>query len=196
MAEDIDQQLKDFSTQLDRLRVLYEQHFLGMEKLPPLVARREAERALNALGNLSIGNTALRFRYNNLVRRWKTHTERWDKVVRDIENGTYRPHILSRDRRERAALDHDTQPSVPAVARRSPVPGMTEAELRDLHQRYLEACRQVGDTRDVKYDALVASLQRQVPALLEKKGADGFAFDVAVREGKVILRAVARRGSG
>ena len=196
MAVDIDQHLKDLSTQIDRLRVLYEQHFLGMEKMPPVVPRREAEKLLAFLGAQSIGNTALRFRYVNLVRRWKTHTERWDKVVRDMENGTYRPHLQMRDRRDRdrgAITARDLTSLAAEAARSSPVPGMSEAELRELHRRYLEACRTVGDQRDVRYEAMVASLSRQLPALLEKKGAQAFAFDVAVRDNKVILRAVARR---
>jgi hypothetical protein len=193
MAVDIDQDLKELASQIDRLRVLYEQHFLGMEKLPPVVPRREAERLLALLGNQNIGNTALRFRYLNLVRRWKTHTERWDKVLREIENGTYRPHLVARERRERDRGPSIAREPLPAAASQ-PVPGMSETELRELHRRYVEACRSLGDQRDVRYDALVTSLQRQVPALLEKNRADALVFDVAVRGGKVILRAVPRRG--
>ena len=58
-----------------------------------------------------------------------------------------------------------------------------------------QACRSLGDDRDVRYEALVASLQRQVPVLLEKNRARGLSFDVAVRNGKVVLRAVPRRSS-
>lgn len=195
MAIDIDQHLKELSSQIDRLRVLYEQHFLGMEKMPPVVARREADKVLQMLGAQSIGNTALRFRYQTLLRRWKTYTERWDKVVREIESGTYRPHLLAKERRDKDRTGpQSTQGAVPRpAAPGSPIPGMSEAELRDLHRRYVEACRAVGDGREVKYDALVASLSRQVPGLMEKNPERALGFDVAVRGGKVILRAVARR---
>ena len=195
MSVDIDQQLKELGSQIDRLRVLYEQHFIGMEKLPPVVPRREAERLLALLGTQNIGNTALRFRYLNMLRRWKTHTERWDKVLREIENGTYRPHLVARDRRERDRGQPFGRHAQSAGAAAQPVPGMSETELRELHRRYIEACRSLGDQRDVNYDALVTSLQRQVPALLEKNRANALVFDVAVREGKVILRAVPRRGA-
>ena len=198
MAIDIDQHLKELSSQIDRLRVLYEQYFLGMEKMPPVVTRREADKVLQMLGAQSIGNTAMRFRYQTLLRRWKTYTERWDKVVREIENGTYRPHLVAKERRDKDRTGPTSTAATASagprdVAPPSPIPGMNESELRDLHRRYVEACRAVGDGREVKYDALVASLSRQVPGLLGKNPTRTLAFDVAVREGKGILRAVARR---
>ena len=198
MAVDIDQRLRELSGQIDRLRVLYEQHFLGIEKTLPVVPRREAEKLLAFLGNQNIGNTALRFRYLNLLRRWKLHAERWDKVVRDIENGTYKPHLVLKERREKqrgsgGAAGRPEGSPMPAPPAASPVPGMSEADLRALHQRYLDACRSLGDRREVRFEALVASLQKQVPSLLEKNHVSAVSFDVAVKEGKVILRAVPTR---
>lgn len=196
MAGEIEERLHELAKQIDRLRVLYEQHFLGMEKLPPNVARRETERMLAALGNQNIGNTALRFRYLGLVRRWKLHAERWDKIVREIENGTYKPHIILRERRNRQKPPQAT-PYEGRERREVPeqvaVPGMTDAELRALHQRYTEACRALGDRREVRFEALVASLQKQVPTILEKSHLAAVSFEVAVKDGRVILRAIPRR---
>ena len=80
--------LSDLEHKIDRLRVLYEQYFIGIERAEPLVPRKDVLRTFAALQHIQIRNTALRFRYLNLLRRWKLHAERWDKVLREIENGT------------------------------------------------------------------------------------------------------------
>ena len=193
IAGTVEEQLRELSVQIDRLRVLYEQHFLGMEKLPPTIPRREVERRVTFLGTASISNTAQRFRYLNLVRRWKLHNERWDKVLREIENGTYKPHLVAKERRDKQrGLGHPARPPRPP-ADDSAIPGMTEAQLRELHRRYLEARRQAGEAREVGFETLVSSLQKQVPGLLARNQAQGVSFEVAVREGKVVLRAVPLR---
>ena len=211
-AVDIDAHLKDLSLQIDRLKVLYEQYFIGLEKLPPSVPRREAEKLLTFLSSQTIGNTGLRFRYLSLVRRWKTYAERWDKVLREIENGTYTNH---RTRARKSQLAGELQPkkgerpeaaggepTAPADATplderaakpRAPVPGMEEGDLRSLHQQYVTALRSVGDGRDIRYEGLLASLQKQVPDILKKNNCESVSFTVAVKDGKVILRATPRR---
>ena len=38
---EIERELDDLETRIDRLRALYEQYFLGIEKMEPLTARKE-----------------------------------------------------------------------------------------------------------------------------------------------------------
>lgn len=220
---DIDAHLSELAAEMDRLKVLYEQYFLGMEKQAPAVARKEVEKRLAFLGGQNIGNTALRFRYLGLVRRWKLYAERWDRVLREIENGTYSPH-LARAKRRQGQGDGPMAPASTSSARLTPpgdgpsalppppappasspslappnlapkatVPGMNEGELRALHQRYVDALRSVGDPRPVRYESMVASLTRQVPEILQKNQCDLVSFNVAVKDGKVVFRATPRR---
>jgi hypothetical protein len=80
----------------------------------------------------------------------------------------------------------------PRRAQREPIPGMSEHELRALHQRYATARQGVGSS-PVRYESLEATLQKQVPDLLEKHRCASLSFDVAVRDGKVILKATPKR---
>ena len=253
MAVDIEGHLQDVSLQIDRLRVLYEQYFMGIEKGPPQVARRELEKKLDFLSRQNIGNTAVRFRYLGVLRRWKTYAERWDKILREIENGTYPRHRARVEKQRRAAaererpknlrptdaapLDPSLQPAgdgeptgpedgasteqtgplegdsaatvTPSGTRiprtpsepggasvpRPAIPGMSEPELRALHQRYVEARRASGEGRaEVRYETLVSTLQKQIPDILQRNRCREVAFDVVVREdGKVILKAQPKR---
>lgn len=204
MPVDIEGMLHELSVELSRLKTLYEQYFIGIEKNPPTVARREVEKKLADLSQQTIGNTALRFRYTSQLHRWRTYSERWEKILREIENGTYHRHRFRAMRKElvtageeavaKTRKTRENLERAAAAARAGvPVPGMNEDDLRALHRRYVEACRTLGDTREVKFENLLASLKKQVPTLLEKNNCQELAFDVAVREGKVVLRAAPKR---
>jgi hypothetical protein len=73
------------------------------------------------------------------------------------------------------------------------IPGMSEQELRTLHQRYVDAQRAAGGSASVKYETLVSSLAKQVPSVLSKPGVTGVRFDVTVENGKPVLKAIPKK---
>ena len=85
--------LEELETRLERLRSLYEQYFLGIEKVPPAVARTDVERRIWALRKEQIHNTAKRFKLQTIVQRFNTFQQYWQRICREIENGTYSPHL-------------------------------------------------------------------------------------------------------
>jgi hypothetical protein len=380
-ADEVEAQLHDLETRIDRLKILYEQYFIGLEKAEPTVPRKEIVRIFAALQQMQIRNTALRFRYTSLTQRWNTYTTRWGKTLREIELGTYdrlvaraqrrgialppelakgklaaggeaavtavedvqgfldegdlsemlseidegdrpyvfegsdplglgeahagigqirersitpppsapeplrrqsitpppmpvveepdlrgesprrersitpppiavapvpkgpKPHELPRvlppvpppprppappaipgppstdlrgesPRRERSITPPpiavgpvprgpkplESQgirpvpppPRPPAAPPPSPIPGMSEAELRALHRRYVDA-RKTSGAGEVRYEALVATLQKQVPDLLSKHKVTKVSFEVATKDGRVILKAMPKK---
>ena len=90
----IEQELDELEGRLERLRALYEQYFLGLEKLEPTVLRKDIDRKMWALRREQIRNTGLRFKFQMLVQRYNTYQQYWTRVVREIESGTYRRDIL------------------------------------------------------------------------------------------------------
>lgn len=93
-AEEIDVALDELENRLDRLRSLYEQYFLGIEKIEPSVARKDVDRRFWLLRRTQIRNTARRFRLQVLVQRYNTFQQYWVRICREIENGTYSRHLL------------------------------------------------------------------------------------------------------
>jgi hypothetical protein len=90
----IEKELEDIEAKLERLRALYEQYFLGMEKLEPAVLRKEVDRKFWVLRREQIRNTGLRFKFQMLIQRYNTYQQYWTRVVREIENGTYRRDVI------------------------------------------------------------------------------------------------------
>ena len=296
-SEDIAEVLKELENKVERLKVLYEQYFMGIEKMEPQVARKEVTRTMLTLQQQYIRNTALRFKFNTMLQKWQLYITYWNRTLREIENGTYVRHLqkakrkAEREGRELPAemrfdkvrppsgtfnLDEDTKDSAPSfldidtgtgkpaaakkdhdfdleevfdrvapseskrpapvpasvpapasppppptghpkpapASRAAPpappslpnqpppppsaamlpkIPGMSEPELRSLHQRYVDAQKASGAAASVKYETLVNSLAKQVPSVLSKPGVKGVRFDVSVENGKPILRAIPQK---
>ncbi len=91
---EIEEAVKELETRVDRLRSLYEQYFMGIEKLEPGVPRKDVERRVQMLRKEQIRNTALRFRFQMVLQRYNTYQSYWQRICRQIEEGTYKRDIL------------------------------------------------------------------------------------------------------
>ena len=91
---ELDNALEELELRLERLRALYQQYFLGIEKIEPTVARKEIDRRIWALRRVQIRNTRRRFKLNVIIQRYNTFQQYWTRTCREIENGTYRHHVM------------------------------------------------------------------------------------------------------
>lgn len=106
MAEELDEDqieamLDDLKRKLDRLRVLYEQFFLGTEKTPPHQLRRDVVREMHRLTQVRIKRAALKFRFSSLQQRFNAHKAYWARSEREIEMGTYKRQTFRARQRQR-----------------------------------------------------------------------------------------------
>lgn len=93
--------LADAEVRLDRLKSLYEQWFQGIERLEPLIPRKNLDRQVSLLRREKPRNTRLRFRLQVLIQRYTTYMSYWQRVSRQIEEGSYRRDVL-RVRKQRS----------------------------------------------------------------------------------------------
>jgi hypothetical protein len=96
---EIEKSVGDLEVAVDRLRSLYEQYFMGIEKLEPTVPRKDVDRRIYALRKEQIRNTAMRFRFQMILQRYNVYQTHWQRICREIENGTYKRHLLKAERR-------------------------------------------------------------------------------------------------
>src|SRR5262249_34331890 len=148
--------------QLAELRALYDNYFAGLERREPLRQREIFARALRDL-QIEKRTTQISFRFSNLRARFATFEQHWNRIAKQIEEGTYK-----RDRQRAAKL-----PSAPAAAP-AEIPAATPAapagggqDLRRLYDNYA-ALRAKNQEAQVSYDAMVKSIQKQVPQIIER----------------------------
>lgn len=97
--KELEIQLSELEERVDRLRALYEQYFMGFEKIEPAVQRKDVDRRFTNLRKIQIRNTALRFRFNVVTQKFNTYAMYWTRVCRQIEEGTFKRHIAKAQRR-------------------------------------------------------------------------------------------------
>lgn len=193
---------------LHALRGHYDQFFLGMEKRPPVKAHEQFKKRLASLKTIPARNSALSFRIQSLQATAATYERLWARTLQEMEDGTYRRDVFkARLRRKssapgakKVASAKGADPEAPAppppepqihIAGTPPVDPLSENRLRSVYRAYVEAKRRCNeDTTRLSFDAVVASLKRQVPELLERHNARDVEYRVFVKDGKAILRAV------
>ncbi len=87
---EIQTSLEELEERIDRVRALYEQYFCGIEKIEPQIPRKDVDRRIYVLRKEQIRNTAMRFKFQTLVQRYNTMSQHWGRVLREIENGTFK----------------------------------------------------------------------------------------------------------
>ncbi len=94
MPPNIPKLLDELEERIEKLKMEYDRYFLGLERFEPVKQRREVERLVRYLRSQVISNTALKFRFHMLIQRLTTYKQYWDRVQRQIEEGTYRRDLL------------------------------------------------------------------------------------------------------
>jgi hypothetical protein len=119
--------IDELEPKVERLKALYQQYFMGIEKLPPALLKRDVERAIRNLRRRRIQNTAARYKFQMIVQRLQTYQQYWNRIMRQIENGTYKRDLKRAAQRfgkddvlkssgrdaEAALRDVEDEPSVP-----------------------------------------------------------------------------------
>lgn len=123
--DELDAALEDLEQRLERLRSLYEQYFLGLEKIEPAIARKDVDRKFFILRRTKLRNTARRFRLQLLVQRYNTFQQYWLRICRQIENGTYTRHLIKAEAQfGKEALTFQSRRRSVAIAKAREAAGM------------------------------------------------------------------------
>ena len=144
----IEQELHRLDVSLRELKVKYDQFLAGALEREPVELRQQVERAVQRIAKDPPGKYAVRFYFNSLVSRYSSWSELWGKLLRAREEGGQR----SRPAAERLGLKQ-------RLIMRCTVqdPGASEADLRKMHARYVEARERTGQ-RGVPFDRFVRGI--------------------------------------
>lgn len=86
---ELSEMLDALESLLERTKVLYEQYFMGIQKIAPAQLHKDIERKIRELTQEQIRNTALRFRLTTLTQKFGSYSTYWNRTMRAIEQGRY-----------------------------------------------------------------------------------------------------------
>jgi hypothetical protein len=156
--ENVEETLDTIDKTLERVKTLYEQYFLGIQKQPPAFMHNEIERKLRELTQLQIRNTGLRYRFATLQQKFGAYNSYWKRTLRQIENGTYIRN-LSKIGREAVRSGAEIPEEILAAMPKR----MREQVLRDREQALAIAQRRKLDHGNVADEELLTLAPPEVP---------------------------------
>ena len=62
---------------------------MGIERLEPLICAKTSTADFGSCRREQIRNTGMRFKLQTTIQRYNTYQQYWQRIVREIENGTY-----------------------------------------------------------------------------------------------------------
>lgn len=171
-------------TRLKELIIAYEQYFMGIEKREPIKLFEEVEKLVRRYATSPINNTMYKHRYNNLVARFNTYRQQWNRIVREIEEGRY-----SRDR-FKASLHNTPAASSAKPMQKEDGHDQRQKDLERVYAELLDARRSCQLPVDgMSRKQLEETLEKQRPLLTQKLGTNDIQFRVVVENGKPKIKA-------
>jgi hypothetical protein len=90
--------LQELEDALKQLRIAYERYFAGIERIEPTRERDAVRKRLHLLMGGDSKNTARRFRLQSLQASLVTYEQHWNRITRQIEEGTFKRDKLRAER--------------------------------------------------------------------------------------------------
>jgi len=192
-----EEKVRDFSLQLDRLKNLFDQYFLGFERIAPLTLRQDVERRMLQLkGELVlVQNTALRFQVNSLQAKFNSLRQYWDRTMKQIEDGTHkRDQFRLKLHMQQKALESSSSASPPQENLPPTKPEPTQNKrlnsLETLLNQYITAKKKCKEpVKGITYEVFAKTISKQSNALRKRYQCKSIRFKVVIENGKTKLKA-------
>ena len=159
--------LDDFEEEVELLKVAYERYFNGVDRIPPAREHERVKLHLRNIQRMRGGTTALRFRTQSLRARLVTYEHYWNRILRQIEKGTFK-RVLAESKRREFELRQRKQVEQSAQAAQSGIHAKVEVEEGATHPAQSGIQAKLDQT-DAK--ARRASKARQLPDGVDAKEA-------------------------
>lgn len=198
---DVNDEVGQLNAGIRRLKTAYDQYFAGIERIEPLKEREALKKDLRRLLSVRNNNTAFKFRLQSAQQTLLTYETYWDRIARQIEEGTFKRDKVRAQKLASAAPEQEAgapapreEPAAPAAAEaRAPAPAGAARypeSIRKLHETYLRARAQTGDTRPLSLDMLAETVKKQITTIKQQYGCERVEFKVTIKDGKAVLKAI------
>lgn len=176
-------------TKINRLRADYEQYFMKTLKKEPTALRDEIDRLIFKYSNQQINNTSLRFRYSTLASKYTSYKQFWNRILRQIEEGTYERGASFGAKLPAASAAQDlsqrpeTAPSGKIKEELSP----SHDKFRTVYQQFIEAKKSAGD---MPYEKFTQAIVQQTEKVKKDLKCADVEYKVAIKDGKAKITLV------
>ncbi len=171
LKEDLD----ILDTKINKVKVDYEGYFAGILKREPAALREEIDRLIFKYADRLITNTALKFRYSAITSKYASYKQFWDRILREIENGTYA--------RGAAFGAKPSGASAQREPRREELIG--DRRIKALYREYREAIKKSNElSKEMTYKEFSKAIIQQTEKIKSDYRCRDVDCRIAVKDGK------------
>ena len=178
----LEERLRGLEEGINRLRVEYDQYFLGSARREPQTLRSQVERLITELMNEPPKNAAQKFRLHSLTSRFHALRARWGQTLREIEAGTYRQHRFKANLRTQAPA-----PTTPPPARQAEAARPSASDR--IYEAYCRARTKTGEgAAGGSRESLSELLRKQSDRLRDRHPEARIAFRVVIEDNRAKIK--------
>ena len=184
--DEVDEQLTELDQNIKRLRIDYDQYFMGNMKRPPQVRQGKVQKAVAYFSNKMPRNTAQKFRFNQLNSKYQMYRQYWGRVMREIEAGTHKTQrFQAAIRKRQGGGDEATTPvTVGSVGAKSLAPPIDR-----LCDALGAARKKTGEKSAIDRAKIAQMVKQQTANLRQRHPGAKIRFRVVIEENKAKLKA-------
>jgi len=169
-----------------RLKVEYEQYFVGAVKREPVKDREEVERLIRRYSAANITNTAAKFKLQSIVSRFNSYRQYWNRTLRAIEEGTYRRRAEGGKRVQSPPPPTERPRGESGCGKDSS--GTDDPFRKKIAEEYIEARRKCREsTSGITEDKISRTIEKNIRKVEERYKTRDVDVKVYVKDGKARL---------
>jgi hypothetical protein len=197
-SQQIDEDLEELDLKLKRLRVEYDQYFMGGMRREPVVLRGDVQRTITKYVSEPPRNSTQKFKFNTLCARFQSYRALWGRTLREIEAGTFRKRGAAAVATKAAAAPEEAEAAKAAAA---PEPDATpdapptkRSAVDQLYQALAKARSRTGE-KDLALDRqkLEELVRKQTETLRREHPGARVSFKVVVENNRAKLKASVKK---
>jgi hypothetical protein len=183
----MEERIRKLEQDILKLKAAYDQHFAGIERMPPDQLANKVAREVRTLTSTVMTNTALRFRAQQAISRYNTYYQYWQRNLRELEEGRKprRRVTPAAATPEATEVTEGTTAGVYEISTRNNADGEMDRLFSALSREY----QRLGNGKAPNMEKVRSALEQQAQAIREKYGSEKVAFKVVNEGGKVTIKA-------
>lgn len=177
------------ATKIEKLDHDFNMYFTAQEKKAPLQALENMKREINLLmkGATDSQNLVEKNLASQLINRFTTYRQKWERCVRDIEEGRAKPGMKFFGGFGSSDLS-DLKSAADSIERRDAEAFAMSAMIDQTANKFIELSKKFTN-KTYSFDAVAEMLTKKVGDVRQKFGSN-FSFDVYYEDGKVKIKPV------
>lgn len=178
-SEQIQKDIQQLARDLETLRKTYEQYFLGILRQEPLKLREQVKSLIQKHSGLAIQNVTLKFQLQQCVARYNTFTTYWDRVLHQMEEGTYQRDVFKTKLHEQERKENKAKQKT--TAKSDNADGDVYQTLFNEYKTLKKQLKQ--DVDSLSFEKFQAQLKSKIKDIRAESKEKNLSFKI-VKEGK------------